>query len=85
MPSPVRDPVPGKRQTKGKKPMFQTIQLSSCVSVQGETVEVHGNGDVVIRSGGLLYRGRPVSHGGICYAVRDAATARVPAAALPRG
>lgn len=64
--------------------MYQTIQLSSCVSVQGETVEILGNGDVVIRNGGTFYRGRPLAHGDIAYGVRDAATARVPSAMLPR-
>jgi hypothetical protein len=57
--------------------MYQTIQLSSCVSVQGETVEVLGNGDVVIRNNGLLYRGRPLAPDDIAYGVRDAPRARV--------
>ena len=64
--------------------MYQTIQLSSCVSVQGETVEVLGNGDVIIRNGGTLYRGRPLAPGDIAYGVRDSSTARVPSASLPR-
>lgn len=50
--------------------MFQTIQISSCVSVQGEFVEALSNGEVVIRDGKSTYRGRPIS--------------RVPYAAMPR-
>ena len=57
--------------------MYQTIQLSSRVSVQGEIVETLGNGDVVIRNGATLYRGRPLGAEPVAYAVRDAATARV--------
>ncbi len=41
--------------------MYQTIQVSSCVSVQGELVEHLPNGDVVIRDGGQVYRGRPIA------------------------
>lgn len=39
--------------------MYETIQLSSCVSVQGELVDVLANGDVVVRDGRSTYRGRP--------------------------
>ncbi|WP_424930148.1 hypothetical protein [Amaricoccus tamworthensis] len=38
--------------------MFKTIMLSSCVSVQGELVEDLGNGEVVVRDGPTIYRGR---------------------------
>ena len=41
--------------------MYQTIQVSSCVSAQGELVEHLPNGDVVIRDGGTVYRGRPIA------------------------
>lgn len=40
--------------------MYGTIQLSSCVSVQGELVDVLANGDVVVRDGRSIYRGRPI-------------------------
>lgn len=41
--------------------MYQTIQVSSCVSAQGDLVEHLPNGDVVIRDGGHVYRGRPIA------------------------
>ena len=41
--------------------MYQTIQVSSCVSVQGEFVEMLSDGRMVIRAGSALYRGRPVA------------------------
>jgi hypothetical protein len=41
--------------------MYQTIQLSSCVSAQGDVIEQLPNGDVVIRDGGNVYRGRPIA------------------------
>ncbi len=40
--------------------MYQTIQLSSCVSVHGEFVETLNNGDVIVRDGDMVYRGRPI-------------------------
>lgn len=40
--------------------MYQTIRVSSCVSVQGEFVQMLENGDMLIRDGRTLYRGRPV-------------------------
>jgi hypothetical protein len=40
--------------------MFQTIQIASCVSVQGDFVEALGDGRVVIRVGATQYRGRPI-------------------------
>lgn len=41
--------------------MYQTIQLSSCVSVQGEFVELLESGEVVIRDGNSVYRGHPIA------------------------
>jgi hypothetical protein len=40
--------------------MFQTVQVSSCVSAQGDFVETLPDGDVLVRDGGQLYRGRPI-------------------------
>lgn len=40
--------------------MYQTIRVSSCVSVQGEFVECLSDGRVVIRVGESEYRGQPV-------------------------
>lgn len=40
--------------------MYQTIQVSSCLSIQGEFVEDLANGQVVIRDGGNIYRGLPI-------------------------
>lgn len=40
--------------------MYRTIQLSSCVSVQGELVETLGNGEILVKDGKTVYRGRPV-------------------------
>ena len=41
--------------------MYQTIQVSSCVSVQGDLVEALPNGEAIIRDGGQIYRGRPIA------------------------
>ncbi|HVL22022.1 MAG TPA: hypothetical protein VM422_13760 [Amaricoccus sp.] len=41
--------------------MYQTIQVSSRVSVQGEIVERLPDGRVVIRDGLNVYRGLPVA------------------------
>lgn len=41
--------------------MYRTIQLSSCVLVQGEFVEVLADGQIVIRDGKTTYRGRPIN------------------------
>ena len=41
--------------------MYQTIQLSSRVSVQGDLVEALPNGEAIIRDGGQIYRGRPIA------------------------
>ena len=41
--------------------MYQTIQVSSCVSAQGELVEQLPNGEAVVRDGGQVYRGRPIA------------------------
>jgi hypothetical protein len=43
--------------------MFETIELFSRVSAQGEIVEILGNGEVVIRDGRTYYRGRPIGRG----------------------
>jgi hypothetical protein len=40
--------------------MYQTIQVSSRVSVQGDFVEWLPNGDALVRDGLNLYRGRPI-------------------------
>jgi hypothetical protein len=40
---------------------YQTIQLASCVSVQGEFVEILADGQVVIRVGEKEYRGHPIA------------------------
>jgi hypothetical protein len=40
--------------------MYQTIQVSTCVSAQGEFVESLPNGDAIVRDGGNTYRGRPI-------------------------
>lgn len=40
--------------------MYQTIQLSSCVTIQGEFVEALANGEVVVRDGKSIYRGKPI-------------------------
>lgn len=39
---------------------FQTIRVSSCLSIQGEFVEALASGEVLVRDGGSIYRGRPV-------------------------
>jgi len=41
--------------------MYQTIQLSSCVLVQGEFVARLSDGKVVIRDGSTEYRGLPIA------------------------
>ena len=41
--------------------MYQTIQVSSCVSVQGDLVEHLPNGEAIVRDGGNVYRGRPIA------------------------
>ena len=40
--------------------MLRTIRLSSCISVQGEMIEVLQDGTILIRDGKTLYRGRPI-------------------------
>lgn len=52
--------------------MFQTIQVSSCVSAQGVLVEQLPNGEVLIRDGETIYRGRPITP----FAPQPVATAR---------
>ncbi len=46
-----------------RKRMYQTIQLSSCVLVQGEFVASLTDGKIVIRDGSTEYRGRPIPSG----------------------
>jgi len=41
--------------------MYRTIQVASCVSVQGEFVEVLADGRVAIRDGDKVYRGLPIT------------------------
>ena len=41
--------------------MYQTIRLSSCVSVQGEFVEMLSTGEIVIRDGDKTYCGVPIT------------------------
>jgi hypothetical protein len=41
--------------------MYQTIQVSTCVSAQGELVENLPNGEAIVRDGGQTYRGRPIT------------------------
>ena len=41
--------------------MYQTIQVSTCVSAQGELVENLPNGEAIVRDGGQIYRGRPIA------------------------
>jgi hypothetical protein len=41
--------------------MYQTIQVSTCVSAQGELVESLPNGEAIVRDGGQTYRGRPIA------------------------
>ena len=40
--------------------MYQTIQVSTCVSAQGELVERLPNGEAVVRDGCHVYRGKPI-------------------------
>lgn len=48
--------------------MYRTIQVSSCVLIQGEFVEVLADGRVVIRDGKTEYRGRPIAKRGTMLA-----------------
>lgn len=41
--------------------MYQTVQVSSCVSVQGFLVEHLPNGDAIVSDGRKTYRGRPIA------------------------
>lgn len=41
--------------------MYRTIQVSSCVLIQGEFVEMLADGQVVVRDGRTTYRGRSIS------------------------
>jgi hypothetical protein len=55
--------------------MYQTVQVSSCVSVQGFLVERLPNGDAIVSDGRKIYRGRaiaPMSAGGSALRVARA-------------
>ena len=41
--------------------MYQTVQVSSCVSVQGFLVEHLPNGEAIVSDGIKTYRGRPIA------------------------
>jgi hypothetical protein len=45
----------------GGKRMYQTVQVSSCVSVQGFLVEHLPNGETIVSDGLKTYRGRPIA------------------------
>lgn len=47
--------------------MYQTIRVSSCVSIQGEYVESLANGEVLVRDGRKLYRGQPIRKGDLPF------------------
>ncbi len=53
--------------------MYQTIRLSSCVSVQGNVVENLPNGDVLVSDGGQVYRGKPITPFAAAVRLADAA------------
>jgi hypothetical protein len=61
--------------------MYQTIQMSSCVFVHGEFVEALKNGEVVVRDGKTIYRGRPI--GKVIKRQRSLAEAARPAVESP--
>jgi hypothetical protein len=64
--------------------MYQTIQLSSCISVQGSLIERLPNGDVLIRAGGRVYRGRPIAPFAAAVRLADAALRGLRKVAPPR-
>ena len=41
--------------------MVKTIQVGTCVSVQGKLVKKLANGRIMVRVGSQIYTGRPVS------------------------
>jgi hypothetical protein len=41
--------------------MYQTVQVSSCVSVQGFLVEYLPNGEAIVSDGRKTYRGRAIA------------------------
>jgi hypothetical protein len=41
--------------------MYQTVQVSSCVSAQGDLIERLPNGDALVSDGVKVYRGRPIT------------------------
>lgn len=51
----------GTQAGKGRNQMYQTVQVSSCVSVQGFLVEQLPNGDAIVSDGLKTYRGRPIA------------------------
>lgn len=48
--------------------LYQTIRVSSCVSIQGEFVKSLANGDVLVRDGLKVYRGQPIGRGQFPFA-----------------
>ena len=64
--------------------MYQTIQVSSCVSVQGEFVEALADGQVLIRVGEAEYRGRPIPQRPLGRIGRPEVVMARQGAALPR-
>lgn len=54
--------------------MYQTVQVTTCVSAQGELVERLPNGEAIIRDGANLYRGRALSAEAPAPAARREAT-----------
>jgi hypothetical protein len=64
--------------------MYQTIQLSSRVSVQGSLIERLPDGDVLIRAGGRVYRGRPIAPFAAAARLADAALRGLRTVASPR-
>ena len=63
--------------------MYQTIQLSSRVSVQGNLIERLPNGEVLIRAGGRIYRGRPIAPADPPHGIRLQPQLRSVASASP--
>lgn len=54
--------------------MYQTIRVSSCLSIQGEFVETLATGQVVVRDGRKTYRGEPIRMAKTSYAASLAPT-----------
>lgn len=49
--------------------LYQTIRVSSCLSIQGEFVRSLANGEVLVRDGRKVYRGQPIGQGEFPYGV----------------